>query len=303
MAYKEREKPASLLIMESLVNRSNLSKDERNRYAYLVKGFEGEQILDRRMEMMESDCLVLNDLLLKVNGTIVQIDSLLIMANTIYIYEVKNFEGEYYCESDKMYKFSTKREIMSPFIQINRSKTLLRQLIEQLGFNFSVKAFVVFVNQQFTLYQAPPQEELVLPTLINTHFAKLDTVSVRLTQNHRRIAEELKILHIVDSPFHDIPNYESGKLKKGIICFQCGAFLNNVTSSWNCTCKQCGHKELISEIVIRHTKEYKRLFPNQKITTSGIYKWCGERLLAKRIYYILHNHYQTKGTGRWMYYE
>lgn len=303
MAYKERAKPSNLLIMESLMHRSSLSKDERNRYAYLVKGFEGEQLLDQRMEMIESDCLILNDLLLKVNGTVFQIDSLLITANGVYIYEVKNFEGEYYCEGDKMYKLTTKREVMSPFIQINRSKTLLRQLIEQLGFNFSVKAFVVFVNQKFTLYQAPPQEELLLPTLLNTHFAKIDTISARLTQNHRRIAEELKALHIEESPFRDIPHYESGKLKKGIICFQCGTFLKDFTHDWNCICKHCGHKELISQIVIRHAQEYRRLFPEQKITTSVIYKWCGDELLAKRIRYILHNHYQAKGTGRWMYFE
>lgn len=221
MAYNEREKSSSLLIMESLMNRSNLSKNERNRYAYLVKGLEGEQILDRRTEMLKCDCLILNDLLLKINGTVFQIDSLLIMANGIYIYEVKNFEGEYFFEAEKMYKLSTKREVMSPLIQINRSKTLLRQLIEQMEFNFSVKAYVVFVNPQFTLYQAPSQEELLLPTLLNTHFSQLDTISARLTKNHQRIAEELKALHMEDLPFYDIPNYESEKLKRGMTCSQC----------------------------------------------------------------------------------
>lgn len=303
MVYKEREKSSNLLIMESLMNRSNLSKDERNRYAYLVKGLEGEQILDRRTEMLKCDCLVLNDLLLKINGTVFQIDSLVIMANGIYIYEVKNFEGEYFFEAEKMYKLSTKREVMSPLIQINRSKTLLRQLIEQLGFNFSVKAYVVFVNSQFTLYQAPPLEELVLPTLLNTHFAQLDSISARLTKNHRRIAEELKAVHMEDSPFHDVPNYESEKLKRGMTCSQCGTFMDDFTRGWTCTCKHCGHVELISEIVIRHAQEYKRLFPNQKITTSVIRKWCDDRLSAKRIWYILHNYYKAKGTGRWMYFE
>lgn len=133
MAYKEREKSSSLLIMESLMNRSNLSKDERNRYAYLVKGLEGEQILDRRTEMLECDCLVLNDLLLKINGTVVQIDSLLITANGICIYEVKNYEGKYFYEAEKLYKLLTKREVMSPLIQINRSQTLLRQLVGAIG--------------------------------------------------------------------------------------------------------------------------------------------------------------------------
>lgn len=303
MAYKEREKSSSLLIMESLMNRSNLSKDERNRYAYLVKGLEGEQILDRRTEMLECDCLVLNDLLLKINGTVVQIDSLLITANGICIYEVKNYEGKYFYEAEKLYKLSTKREVMSPLIQINRSQTLLRQLVEQLGFNVSVNAFVVFVNQQFTLYQAPPQEELLLPTLLNEHFARINGISARLTKNHRRIAEELKSLHMESSIFTDIPNYESEKLKRGITCSQCGVFMDDFTRSWTCTCKCCGHEELISGIVIRHAEEYKRLFPDQKITTSVICKWCGNKLSAKRIWNILHHYYQSKGKGRWTYFE
>jgi len=40
-----------------------------------------------------------------------QIDTLLITAKNLYIYEVKNLAGEYYYENEKMYFGRTKKEV------------------------------------------------------------------------------------------------------------------------------------------------------------------------------------------------
>ena len=40
----------------------------------------------------------------KINNTTFQIDTLIIISETIYFFEVKNYEGDYYYESDRLYK-------------------------------------------------------------------------------------------------------------------------------------------------------------------------------------------------------
>ncbi len=95
----------------------------------------------------------------KQNNTTFQIDSLIITSGTIYFFEIKNYESDYYYESDRFYK-NPKTEITNPLHQLSRSELLLRQLIQSIGFNIPVSASVVFINPEFTLYQAPLNKPL-----------------------------------------------------------------------------------------------------------------------------------------------
>ncbi|WP_084043135.1 nuclease-related domain-containing protein [Bacillus sp. J37] len=46
------------------------------------------------------------------NNTLFQIDSLLIFLKTIYIYEVKNYQGNFYYDSDRLYKQPSQKLII-----------------------------------------------------------------------------------------------------------------------------------------------------------------------------------------------
>src|SRR5699024_5449363 len=136
-------------------------------------GYEGEKLFDTFTEKLQCDCLILNDLLFEVSNTTFQIDSLIMMPENIYLYEVKNLEGDYYYQSDRLFK-KPKREIVNPLIQVSRFETLLRQLIHSLGFNPQINASVVFINPEFTLYQAPMDKPFILPTQINRYLGNFD---------------------------------------------------------------------------------------------------------------------------------
>ncbi|WP_312889188.1 nuclease-related domain-containing protein [Desertibacillus haloalkaliphilus] len=96
----------------------DLSKKDKQHFFNLKKGYEGEIIFDSLTEKIQSECFILNDLLLKQNNTMFQIDSLLIFQESIYIFEVKNFEGDYYYESERLYK-TPDSEITNPLNQLN----------------------------------------------------------------------------------------------------------------------------------------------------------------------------------------
>ena len=181
MAYKPRTKSSQLLILRSLNTRMNLADNDRQHYFNLKRGYEGEVMFDKLIEKLQCECLILNDLLLKMNNTLFQIDSLIIISETIYFYEVKNYEGDYYYESDRIYK-RPKYEIINPINQLSRSESLFRQLLHNLGYNHPVDASVVFINPEFTLYQTPLNKPFIFPTQVNRYLNNLNKIPSTLNE-------------------------------------------------------------------------------------------------------------------------
>ncbi|GER65555.1 hypothetical protein BpJC7_17370 [Weizmannia acidilactici] len=106
MLYKDRTKSLELFIFKSLNRRMDLTEKDKQYYWNLEKGYEGERHLDLLTEKLECDCLVLNDLRLYLNNTTFQIDTLVITGETIYVFEVKNYEGDFYYEGERIYEIS-----------------------------------------------------------------------------------------------------------------------------------------------------------------------------------------------------
>jgi hypothetical protein len=159
-----------LLILRSLNSRLNLSTKEKQYYINLEKGYEGEKKFEKLLENQLSDFLILSDLLLEKNNTVFQIDSTLIFQKKIHLFEVKNYEGDFYIEKDIWYSRSG-TEINNPLEQLKRSESLFRRLLQDLRLTLPVEAHLIFINPEFTLYQAPMNLPIILPTQLN-HFIK-----------------------------------------------------------------------------------------------------------------------------------
>ncbi len=227
MLYKPRAKSTELLIYEILNNRMHLSDKARNHYFHLKKGYEGEVMFDLLTEKLRCDCLIINDLLLQINNTTFQNDALILTPETIYLFEIKNFEGDFYFEKDKLF-MKKKSEVNNPIIQLKRNESLLRQLLQNIGFNIPIAASVVFINPEFTLYQAPLNIPFIFPTQLKRYLNQLDRNSLNLNQKQKILADKLISLHIEDSPYMQRPPYEYDQLKKGITCKQCSSFCISV---------------------------------------------------------------------------
>lgn len=134
MPFKARTIPVELIILRILNKRTELPAEEKKYYLYKEKGFEGEVQFDLLTEKLQSECYILNDLLLKVNNTTFQLDTTIIFQKTIYLFEVKNYEGDY-CYLQGGFGTLAGREIKNPLDQLKRSTTLLRQLLQKHGYN------------------------------------------------------------------------------------------------------------------------------------------------------------------------
>lgn len=278
----------------------NLSRKDKQYYFNLKKGYEGEMLFDSLTKNIQSKCLILNDLLLTVNRTTFQIDTLIIAHGKICVYEMKNYSGEYYYEANKLFK-KPKVEIINPLHQLERSVALLRRLLLDLGFRLPIDASVVFINPSFTMYQAPLDKPIIFSTQIKNYLNHLNVTPSKITENHVNLADQLISLHQQGSPFKQVPAYDYKQLRKGITCLECHSFSLSVGKT-TCICQKCGHTEKVSHVVLRSIKEFKTLFPNEKLTTSIIHDWCniGSK---RRIRRILLRHFERVGSHRWSYYK
>ncbi|MFA1818627.1 nuclease-related domain-containing protein [Virgibacillus oceani] len=303
MLHKPRTISSELLTLRYLNHRTNLPHSEKQYFLHLDKGYKGELQFDRWTEKLQCDCLILNDLLLKVNNTTFQIDSTIITADSIYLYEVKNLEGDhiYDAQYDKFYKMP-QREILNPLAQMARGEFLLSQLLFRHGFKIPIESSVVFINEEFTLYNIPPDKPIIFSSQLRRYFREFNSISTQLNKNHLLLAEKLASLHMKNSPYKQIPSYSYDQLRKGIACLKCKSFSIFIKKS-KCVCEKCLHEEKISDAVLRAVSEFKLLFPEQKITTNIIYDWCQVVKSKRTIINILSQNFKVVGKYRGTHYN
>ena len=301
MIVKPRQVSDELKLMRILNARMELEEKDKQNYHNLEKGFEGELKFDGLMTNLQQERLILNDLLLEKNTTRFQIDSFHIAQATVYHFEVKNFEGDYYIENDRFYTYSGK-EILNPLHQLRRSETLLRQVLQNLGYSFPIESYLIFVNPSFTLYQAPKDPCIIFPTQLDRILLKMNRApSSNLNTRHTKLAEKLLALHQIDDPYKRLPLYSFEGVRKGVCCANCDSF-NLSVGKQIIVCNVCSKKEEVNQAVMRTIWEYRLLFPNNKLTTTVLYKWCSI-ISLKTIRRVLCNNFKQTGQNRGIFYD
>lgn len=294
MLLKDRSESDELLAMRYLHTRTELTEKEKYHYLNLEKGYEGELKFDQLAESLQEERYIINDLLLEVNNSYFQIDTLIISQGVIHLLEIKNFQGDCYIENDKLYAVTTGREYKNPVDQLKRNATLFRQLLQNLKQSYLVEASVIFINPEFTLYQAPKDQPIVFPTQVNRFLKDLNKTPSKLNDGHKKLSQKLISLDKIKNQFTALPKYNYDQLQKGIYCKTCKSFQVSIKNN-NFVCGKCGEHEKINLAILRNIEEFKLLFPDRKITTKSIYEWCNVDLNKRTICRILKKNYAAFG--------
>lgn len=302
LIYKSRVQSPLLALYHALHTRMALSRSDQQTYLNLKKGFEGELLFDAILQKLQCDYLLLADLLLKVNNQTFQIDTLLIVNHQIYLFEVKNYIGDYFFENDRFFH-KNRSEITNPITQLQRTESLFRQLLLKYKNPIPVQASVVFINPEFALYQAPMNKPFILPNQLNRFVSKLNKVSLKITDQQKDIAKQITSLHMHEPTYNQRPNYTYEHLQKGIRCINCDSFELTIFQGRVCICNKCKNEESLQLAVVRAVKEFSMFFPDEKITTDKMVNWCNIEVSNKTIKRILDKNFKKSGSNRWIYYN
>lgn len=303
MLIKGRTKSTTHLILESLYNRMTLSYGEKMEYQNQVKGFEGELQFDQLINHQNQTGLVMNDLLLNTKNTSYQMDSLLILNNHINIYEVKNYTGNY-TFVDGVLTAESGHIIQNPLDQVNRKKAYLHNLLLNMGYQYTVSAYVAYVNPNFYIYLLSPNESILFHGQLSEHFQQLSLQSSKklINRQNRKIAEYIIDQHNENFRPNHLPDYSFHDMKKGITCSKCSSFHFSKTRSFR-ICTSCGDKEKINNAILRSIHEFQLLFPEMKITVENIVLWCGDLYNKYRVQRLLTRNFTLRGKGTSSYYN
>lgn len=299
IAYKERAKPRLLDIYEALYKRMKLSNDDYQYYMSLKKGFEGEcRFDDEYTDALDSHSLVLNDLLLKHNRSIFQIDSLVICSDRILLFEVKNYQGVHHWGPVTFTK-TTGTTLENPTLQLQKTRARLEILLAALKIQMRIEAYIAYVNPEFTLLGAQRNEDYLLPSQL-PHYFKTLQLKGKLEPEQSRLADMLKKLHNPDNFVDEMPEFCYEKLHKELVCSACGSAVH-FKGGKSVLCPVCKKKSSARKIIKQNVEEFRLLFPNEKVTTSRIADWCG---VANKdcVYRILKSNYRPIGKGQGRYY-
>src|SRR5699024_1977912 len=250
---------------------------------------------------LPSRYVVLTDVLLGQNESEFQLDILVIADDTIYPLEVKNYDGDFVIRNDRWYATAGRREIRNPLHQVSRMEILLRNVLNQGKFNFSIESKVVFTHSEFFLYQAPLDAPLIFPTQINRFIEELVSKPFHGNSHQEKLVDFLKKQQKSWSPHTRLPKYTYEELQKGIVCEECSVFLRLDPLNL-LVCNNCGRKEKLEPALLRSVRQYEVLFPDKRITVSAMLDWCNIISSRKIIRRILKKHLRLVQRGRYSYY-
>ncbi|GAA0314213.1 hypothetical protein GCM10008967_00910 [Bacillus carboniphilus] len=282
--------------------RSTLTNKERQYCKTLEKGFEGEKKLSELLISSNIEGILLHDLNLEHNNTHVQVDTLLITNERLYLLDAKNNEGDYYIKNRKWYS-PDGEAIRNPLVQLERTEPLVRAILQNLGSTNPLQENLVFVNPDFHLYNAPSDLPIIYPTQVNRFIHQIEKQAT--TQIH---SKWIKLAHVLinrclpKSPYARSPKYDFESLRKGIVCEGCRGFMSGYENK-TVVCGRCGYIKGVNTAVLRSVEEFRILFPDWKITTGIIYRWCNCLITRKVIFRILSSNFKSVGTGKRTYYE
>jgi hypothetical protein len=299
---KKRTKPFELLVLKILSYRMKLSEAEKSHLISIDKGYAGELVFDSYTDQLISDhWQTMGDLFLEFNQTPFQVDSLVRNNEKLYLFDVKNFEGDYFIDKDgRWFSKLSGNEIRDPLEQLKRCESLLRRQLHYLGYHLPIEAYLVFVNPEFHLFNASMNLPIIYPTQLNRFIKNANSSRGPLKDRYPDLFQRLLSLN---KPYvnHDrLPTYTFESLYKGNFCIGCHQLLTEYVGELF-VCK-CGQTEEVTSVILRSIDEYRLLFPNKNITTNDVFEWCGKIKSTKAIRRILHLKYSSVGYGRHVYY-
>lgn len=300
MLLKSRHPSNELQVFRKLSPRKILSEKEKQYFFYLEKGYEGEVQFDQLIEKLEVNWLILNDLLLEQGNSFFQIDSSMITHKKIYLFDVKNFEGEFIVKGDK-WESITGKEIKNPLHQLSRAEALFNRYLQELGYQYTISAYLIFINPHFTLFQAPYTPNLILPTQLPAFLKRLGSIESNISEKHMVLAKKILSNLATGLPNPFIPTYSFEELGKGVVCGYCHSLIQE-RNNWLITCPTCGGKEYIESAILRNIEDYHFLFPEKKLTTMDVVNWCKVFDSRKAVHRVLTRNYKRVGHGKFSYY-
>lgn len=287
--------------LEALKWRMDLTNEQQYYLDNLSRGYTGEKEFKGLLEYFIGDCAsILTDFTFSVDGVVRQIDALVVFRNAIFVFEVKNYHGDYLFKDGDFYNTKYVDKVKSPLEQLDNTTILFKRLIKRVWYTMPIKSYVVFIGKDFHLYESPRDSNIIMRSQIKKFLNELRLKYQHADQSTKKLVESLWKFRYLEERRLDI-NYSYESIKKSLFCNNDGGeiVLNNRTYY---ECQKCNEKTPIEVVVLQAIRDFQTLFPEMKLTISNLYDFTGGKISRYHYRKMLNSHYKRLGSGRSVHY-
>ncbi len=293
-----RKKSLELQYLETLSERTKLTKVECKELMACQSGFQGEVTFDKVTWPLFKPDFVIDDLNLSYGDSRVQIDKLLQVGERLYLINVKNYSGNYQFKSGSWYHNNV---ILahSIFTQIDRAHDILAKILSDSHINLQIVKVIVFMNANTKLDVQDPTDILTMSfgSFFDWMQRNIKEAEFLPMPNERPWQQTLqKFLVLPYKNKADFSMVRGRKLKVGIRCPNCGKFEWQVLRfSLRCKNRKCRFGESKEQAYVRTICEYGTLFFTQDLRFRNVRNFFGDVVNESYLRYILGKHFKPGG--------
>lgn len=279
--------------------------DEIDDFASLKKGEMGElKLLEYIEECGLSHWKILRNLWLS-DGRSFECDVVVITKNCVYIFEVKNYVGNFsYREGACI--FNNIKMDYDIIQQARKSFLKLHKICQDFSTSIPVKGALVFINERNQVTINSPVSDIdILP--VTDVYQYINQMKVdEQARNYYPFNTAKLIQHLaqyeIANPFHPeaYSKVEMSRSRKGISCANCQSYDVRIEKFYvNCA---CGMHESKEEAIVRAACDYGVLTYDRNFTSGDIYRFLNYQITQKYIGKILTRHFKRSTNHSYKYF-
>jgi hypothetical protein len=251
MIIRKREKPLVLQKYEILHQRLPANHPARGKINYELKdatrGYEGEIIVDRHLNILANSYTLLKDVTLRASGQRFQMDNLILTPNRIYIIEVKNFSKAIHFDTDlNQFSSGAPNQITGynhPITQVKAQQLKLKNWLFEHNQQIIPIHYFVAIAEPNTLINVTGDAEAISNTVLHGEQIPWKIMEYEEQHNTNQPIPHQKIGHSI---LNNIEEFDMDVLKKheirgeellpGVRCVQCEQLMmKRVHQTWVCS--------------------------------------------------------------------
>ncbi|EKU50041.1 nuclease-related domain-containing protein [Staphylococcus massiliensis] len=276
----------------AIENRCAPNKEIALKIKQLKLGIEGERLFYESF-LQDKEILYLHNAYYNTYNPL-EIDYLIVNNYNVYLFEIKNYTGDYYAKDHAM-RTATEFEIPNPYSQLIKQKNEIKRLLSSKQIHYDLKAYIVYTNPTFTLHGDLPNRSTYLPP---TELHKISSFFGPSSEKDFKVYHFLKAQQIdYFSHYQPTRPYKFNELQPGLKCIHCGTLDPIIYKSRyrNFTCKFCCKKFDINEAILSSLKDLYHI-TGKPFTFKQAQYWCKD-ILEWKLRHICKRHFDYSGTN------
>lgn len=301
-----RDEPLEMQYLQTIQKRTKLTTKERLDLEHVQTGYQGECLLDKwTKEALIDPESYLDDVNLSYKGSDFQVDKLLVQDDTLYVIDVKNYNGAY-SYHDGCWYYDDRVLPHNIFEQLTRAQGLLARCLSDQKVSLKIQSVLVFTSTALVLDIQEPPTHIAIKNLVETYewlaMFKQGSTEVISSIGQNKVNWKQSLIRYFVPPYreaHDFSRTPHRPYRRGICCPQCTGFLVS-HGRFTVICHNCGFVEAKEHAYVRTICDYGVMYFRHDIKRRALCEFFGADYSERYIQNMLYKYFvpKTKGNVR-----